>query len=130
MNLDDNLSNWADAHVFYNMFTHKSNGENNKAIKEEFEWRERVSSDSLHGKLLIKNSFFDAIKNNNKIYLAHATPNLHNILDNNDIYPSGGCLVGSIYCTPIFKEDGKLRVHNLGKYIFENEAPRFFNGKN
>ena len=38
-------------------------------------------------------------------------------------------MVGSIYCTPIFKEDGKLRVHNLGKYIFENEAPRFFNGK-
>ena len=37
MNLDDNLSNWADAHVFYNMFTHKSNGENNKATKEEFD---------------------------------------------------------------------------------------------
>lgn len=129
MNLDDNLSNWADAHVFYNMFTHKSNSENNKATKEEFEWREKVSVDSLHGKLLVKNSFFDVLKNNNKIYLAHTTPNLHNILDNNDLYPSGGCLVGSIYCTPIFEENGKLRVHNLGKYIFESEAPRFFDGK-
>jgi len=129
MNIDDNLSDWADAHVFYNMFAHKPNSEDNKIIKEEFYWREKVASDSFHGKLLRNNSFFDNLKNKNKIYLAHITPNLHNILDNNDLYPSGGCLVGSIYCTPISEENGKLRVHNLGKYIFEKEVPRFFESK-
>lgn len=129
MNLNDNLSTWANAHVFYNTFKHKPNIDDNKILREEHDWRKNAINNSIHGNLLTNNSLFNVLKNKNKIYLAHITPNIHNILDNNDIYPSGGCLVGSIYCTPAFEEGEKIRVHNLGKYIFENEAPRFSNSK-
>ena len=42
-------------------------------------------------------------------------------------YPSGGCLVGSIHRSPLHADgaDGtEYRVHNLGRYIVEIEAPR------
>ncbi len=122
LRLKDDFSKWADSHVFYNMFTHKPTDSNNKACNDENEWREKIIKEAPNGSLLVENSFFNLLKKDT-IYLAHVTPNLHNILKQNNLYPSGGCLVGSIYCVPIREEDGKFYVSNLGDYIFNEEVP-------
>ncbi|RLC35357.1 hypothetical protein DRH14_01165 [Candidatus Shapirobacteria bacterium] len=53
------------------------------------------------------------------------TPNLHNIKKDGSIFPSSGCLVASIYCTPLVEEKNGLRMHNLGRYILEKELHAF-----
>ncbi len=121
----DNLSLWADAHVFYGMYEHNISKKNTKVVKEEYDWRHELLTETPNGNLLLKNSFFDDLKSKDKVYLAHVTPNLHNIQDNHILYPSAGCLVGSVYCTPLSKVDGKLRMHNLGKFIFDKEMSLF-----
>lgn len=125
--LDDNFNQWADTHVFYEMFTHKLSNDSQKIILDEFMWRQKAIQHSPNGKLLIDNSFFHCLKADKKIYLAHVSPNLKNVLQNNNLHPSGGCLVGAIYCTPLIKDTNGLRMHNLGKYIFEEEAPKLLN---
>lgn len=77
-----------------------------------------------NGKLINKNSFLSVIRESQKIYLAHITVNLDSILRSGAIYPSGGCLMGGIYTSPLFREGDKFRLHNLGEYILEKEAPR------
>ncbi|MBT9168892.1 MAG: hypothetical protein DDT19_02242 [Syntrophomonadaceae bacterium] len=128
MSTINNLQKWAEAHIFYNLFLEEP-GENNKILLDEFNWRKRVINKAPHGNLLLNNSFFKTIKDNEIIYLAHITPNLHNILENNILFPSSGCLVGSIYCVPVRKEGEKLFLHNLGKYIYQIETPRYLNKK-
>lgn len=121
----DNLSLWADAHVFYWMYEHNIGKKNTKVVKEEYRWRHELLTTTSNGNLLLENSFFNDLKSKDKVYLAHVTPNLYNIQENNVLYPSAGCLVGSVYCTPLSKVDNKLRMHNLGKFIFEKEIPLF-----
>jgi len=124
LKLNGNSSRWADAHVFYNMFTHKPTDLSDKIAVDESVWRENMLNNAPNGSLLTDNSFFKCLKKNT-VFLAHITPNLHNILEQNNLYPSSGCLVGSIYCVPISDEDGKLRIYNLGEYVFKKEMPRF-----
>jgi len=121
----DTLSTWADSHVFYGMYEHNIGNKNSKIVQDEYDWRHKLLNETPNGKLLLKNSFFDDLKNKDKIYLAHVTPNFHNIQENHILYPSAGCLVGSIYCTPVKEENGKLRLHNLGEFIFNKEMPLF-----
>ncbi|MEK7163046.1 MAG: hypothetical protein AAB696_02030 [Patescibacteria group bacterium] len=123
----DQFNKWNSAHVFYGDNICVPNN-SKKIIADDLLWREKAISESKNGKLLIENSFFKTLKNDKKIYLAHITPKLKNIIKDNNIQPSGGCLVGSIYCTQLFNENKKLRMHNLGKYILEEEAPRILNG--
>ncbi len=123
MKLNDKLGAWADGHVFFNSFLQKPVDADLKKEMEEFSWHRRMVSEGVHGRLLTTNSFFNDLKNSPKIYLAHITYNLKEILKKGELYSSGGCLVGSLYCTPLAKTEGRLRLHNLGKYIYEKEAP-------
>jgi hypothetical protein len=51
-----------------------------------------------NGSLLRDNSFFDSLKTNqNKIYLLHITKDIEKIKRSSTLYPSAGCLIGSIY---------------------------------
>lgn len=119
------MKKWADAHIFYSLFLRGLWERNSSRVaNEEQEWRKWAVQETLNGKLLIKNSFFDILKNSSKIHLFHITPNLEKIIENGIIYSSGGCLVGSIYSTPLFPINGVFRTHNLGEYIFKKEAPR------
>lgn len=124
MKLDTNLNRWADTHVFYNLYLHQHNGRKSKLNTAEHKWRELLLNETPNGKLIVNNSFFDALGKDKKIYLLHITTNLDGIVKSGNLYPSGGCLVGSIYCTPIFENNGELRLHNLGAYILYQEAPR------
>lgn len=118
-----NLKNWAEAHIFFNMYLSQETNTSDTS-NQELKWRKWAIHETPNGKLLLKNSLFDALKNSSKIYLFHVTPNLRKILESGTIYSSGGCLVGSIYATPLFPENGLLKTHNLGQYIFKKEAPK------
>lgn len=123
--LHNNLDLWVDAHVFYGMYEHNIGNHKGKAVQEEFKWRRQFLEKATHGGLLLKNSLFKDLSNSKKVYLAHVTPNFHNIQIDHVLYPSAGCLVGSVYCTPVSKEGSKLRVHNLGNFIYQKEMPLF-----
>jgi len=62
------------------------------------------------------------------ITMLHVTSEkkLKKLLDGGEIYPSGGCLVGAIYCSLLFPsaDTARFRPHNLGQYILQEEAPR------
>ncbi|MBP9798226.1 hypothetical protein KBC70_03715 [Candidatus Woesebacteria bacterium] len=120
MNDKSNIKRWANAHVFYDKYTEDIN-----VRTDELGWRKALVADTPNGHLLKKNSFFDML-HNDKIYLAHITSNLDAIKAQGRIYSSGGCLVGSVYCTPVTKSDNdnSFKLHNLGNYIFHEEAPR------
>lgn len=124
------ISKWAGTHVFYNMYLYKPLEYASKSDKEEYLWRKKLVSESPNGRLLTQNSFFETLKKSNKIYLAHVTYNLEEILTNKKIFSSGGCLTGSIYSVPVILDHGKLRIHNLGVYVVEVEAPLMVQNKN
>jgi len=122
---DINMKRWSDAHIFYNMFLHDSQEvETSYAAREELRWRRWAINEAPNGHLILKNSFFNSLKNDSKMYLFHVTPSLSKIVESGVIYSSGGCLVGSIYATPAYLEDDIFRIHNLGEYIYNTEAPR------
>lgn len=63
--------------------------------------------------------------NQAEINLLHITTNIEPIQESKFLYASGGCLVGSVYCTPLFpiqKEKNSFKMHNLGAYFYEKEA--------
>lgn len=120
---NDIITPWADAHVFYNMYLHKPGQISSKIKLDEFLWRNKIVNETPNGKLFVQNSFFENLKKSDRVYLAHLTYELDEIVENKVIFSSGGCLIGSIYCVPLIPEDGKLRLHNLGVYISEIEAP-------
>ncbi|MFM8333306.1 MAG: hypothetical protein ACKN9T_16635 [Candidatus Methylumidiphilus sp.] len=68
---------------------------------------------------------FDMIRNYKDVYLAHITANLDEIISCGYVYPSAGCLVGSVYCVPAFynEKTNELRLHNLGSYYYTKEIP-------
>lgn len=120
--MDTNISSnkWTDVHVPYANYIE---GKPNLSFSEgEIEWKKRLLA-TPNGHLLTNNSFFNLFKNADVIYLQHTTRNLKTILKQKKICSSGGCLVGSIYCTPLIKTGNNLRMHNLGKYIYDIEAP-------
>ncbi len=124
MSFNQKINKWSQAHVFYNMFTHDPGENAPKGIKLEYEWRMKMLKETPNGRLLTENSLFNTLRTSSKIYLAHITPHLEQIMQSGSIYPSGGCLLGGVYTTPIFQENGKFRLHNLGRYILKEEAPR------
>src|SRR5882757_10520806 len=65
---------------------------------------------------------FDLIRSDGKVSLLHVTHAFDEIAARGILYPSGGCLVGSVYGTPLTPEADTYRMHNLGRYILEHEA--------
>ncbi len=124
MDLDKKIVDWSSAHVFYNLYTNKPAVNSKRDIFEEYDWRMNALTNTPNGSLMTDNSFFRLLKKGGKLYFLHITPNLKLILESGSIYSSGGCLMGGVYATPLFPENGRLRLHNLGKYIYEEEAPR------
>ncbi|KKW48266.1 MAG: hypothetical protein UY99_C0007G0019 [Parcubacteria group bacterium GW2011_GWA1_59_11] len=87
-------------------------------------WLHYLETESPNGELLRRNVLYDTAAGK-KVYLAHVTKSFKSIQESGRILSSSGCLVGSVYCTPVLKEKNRLRMHNLGKYILSEEAPKF-----
>jgi hypothetical protein len=80
--------------------------------------------------LMFQNSVFDFIRDGRTIHLAHVTAALDDILRDGALFPSAGCLVGSVYCVPALRTDGDdFRLHNLGGYYYLREVPLALDGK-
>lgn len=75
--------------------------------------------------LLYNNNFFDQLRGNEPVFLAHVTTVMDSIVESGKIYPSGGSLVGSVYCVPTCAIDAgrSFRLHNLGAYYYLKEIP-------
>lgn len=80
--------------------------------------------DAPHKRLLKSNAFFDLLKSSQTVRLLHITSNFDAVLQQKKLFSSSGCLIGSIYCVPLFSTAQGLRVHNLGAYIFDHEVRR------
>jgi hypothetical protein len=121
MELSDSYDLWADSHVFYDGFTNKTRGA--CAVDARLAaWDRRMTYDTPNGALLEANAMFDLFKTHGKVNLLHVTHAFEQIVDRGILYPSGGCLVGSVYGTPLAPDAGAYRMHNLGRYILEREA--------
>lgn len=123
-----NIKNWSEAHIFYNSWLDKLTSKDDIFLDLENSRREHITRETPNGKLFTDNKFFKQLQEKD-FFLAHITPNIHNILKDNLIYPSGGCLVGSVYCVPANKDGERFYLHNLGSYIYKKEIPRITNIK-
>ncbi|EKE05910.1 MAG: hypothetical protein ACD_19C00150G0002 [uncultured bacterium] len=125
MNNSD-LNDWAKTHVFYNLYDHLSS--RHRFDVEEYKHKQKQLG-TPNGHILLKNNFFDSLKGEKKMYLAHTTSNLKKVIESKALYSSAGCLVGSIYCSQLTKEANNFRMHNLSSYIHNNEVQKFTDEK-
>jgi hypothetical protein len=111
---------WTDAHVFYQ---HTDHGTERDPLSDRLAaWDERMRHHTPNGALLETNSMFDQLRGRGTVNLLHITQSLDQIADRGVLYPSGGCLVGSVYCTLLTQEDNRYRMHNLGRYLLDRET--------
>jgi hypothetical protein len=117
---------WADAHAFFD--TPLIPGTNDRADalgQQSAAWESRLAEDTPNGALLRSNALFDALNGDGPLHLLHVTHALEEISQHGFLYPSGGCLVGSIYCAPLTASGSGFRMHNLADYVLNKEAPAF-----
>lgn len=125
MDFLDSYHLWADAHHFYESpYLPSQHDDANPLAALTDAWDARLEA-TPNGALLRENALFDALGGSSKLHLLHVTHALEEISEHGVLYPSGGCLVGSIYCAPLTATDSGFRVHNLGRYILTREAPAF-----
>lgn len=125
MDFLDSYHLWADAHAFFDDPFPSRSGTTNALAAQSAAWTERLTHDAPNGALLRRNAMFDALARDGSLYLMHITHALEQISEHGVIYPSGGCLVGSVYCTPLTPTEEGYRTHNLGEYVLTKEAPAF-----
>lgn len=117
---------WADAHEFYEASIIPNLAEATDPLAEQAAaWEARLAEETPHGALLRSNALFDALNSSTRLHLLHVTHALEEINEHGVLYPSGGCLVGSIYCAPLTSDDQGFRMHNLASYVLNREAPAF-----
>lgn len=121
MSLHDPYRSWADSHVFYDP-GRQPHSDGDLIAAKLTAWDHRMRNETPNGALLSGNSLFDVLRGGRKVPLMHVTHALDEIIDGRVLYPSGGCLVGSVYCTPLTCEGGSYRMHNLGSYVLTREA--------
>nr|EIF91388.1 hypothetical protein [Streptomyces tsukubensis NRRL18488] len=114
---------WADAHVFFDAagipFTGPVDG---PLARRAAAWERRLHA-TPNGHLLRRNALFDTLRGSSRLHLLHVTHALEQISRQGVLYPSGGCLVGSVYCAPLTATERGFRMHNLAEYILTKEAP-------
>lgn len=127
MDFLDTYEEWADAHVFFDTALIPSPARHHgDPLAEQTEaWGIRLTEDTPNGHLLRSNALFDSLSSGRTLHLLHVTHALEQITEHGVLYPSGGCLVGSIYCAPLAATDSGFRMHNLGAYVLGKEAPAF-----
>ena len=100
---------------------------NNISQKLQQELNDLLSTFPHHSKINKVNLFRS---DSEVLYLGHLTTNLDKIIESALVYPSAGCLIGSPYCFPVYKEGNKFKLHNLGNYIYQEEIPASISAKN
>jgi hypothetical protein len=128
MDFLDTYEEWADAHVFFDTAPTSSGpgGTPGDPLAEQSQaWAGRMTDETPNGHLLRRNALFDSLRGGRTLHLLHVTHALEQITASGVLQPSGGCLVGSVYCAPLVATGSGLRMHNLGAYVLGREAPAF-----
>ncbi|MER6302211.1 hypothetical protein ABT247_21985 [Kitasatospora sp. NPDC001539] len=123
MSLRDAYDLWADAHAFFDSALLPDAGQHGPLAAQTASWHKRLTDETPNGSLLRKNALFDSLSSDGKLHLLHVTHALEEISEEGVLYPSGGCLVGSIYCAPLTATEHGFRMHNLAAYVLTKEAP-------
>ncbi|MEY9834891.1 hypothetical protein [Streptacidiphilus sp. EB103A] len=116
------FSDWDDVHTEYSSTGERASLAGLTAT--EGDWRRRLEHDTPGGWLLRGNSMLETLASGRPIYLMHTTTALDAIRTSGQLYQAAGCLVGSLYCAPLFTEPSGLRPHNLGSYLLETKQDR------
>ncbi|WP_329177525.1 hypothetical protein [Streptomyces sp. NBC_01477] len=126
MDVRDAYEQWADAHAFFDTapIPAPAPHRGDPLAEQTGQWERRLA-ETPNGHLLRGNALFDALRGGGTLHLLHVTHALERITEHGVLHPSGGCLVGSVYCAPLTPTDSGLRMHNLGAYILDREAPAF-----
>lgn len=124
MDFIDSYRLWADGHVFYDNPL-AGRAMNDPLRAREVEWQQRIVHETPNGDLIQRNVLFDTLTGSSTVTLLHTTHGLKRISQRGIVYPSGGCLVGSVYCSPLIPDGDGYRIHNLGRYVLTREAPAF-----
>ncbi|MEV0266942.1 hypothetical protein AB0I49_37165 [Streptomyces sp. NPDC050617] len=123
MNYPDLHDMWADAHVSYSSPVGPVNiCRPNPLAEQTAMWNARLAEEAPNGSLLSDNAMFNSLRTGTTLHLLHVTQAFDRIVRHGTIRPSGGCLVGSLYCAPLTPAAGGLRMHNLAEYILTREA--------
>ncbi|MFC4035865.1 hypothetical protein ACFO3J_31000 [Streptomyces polygonati] len=127
MDILDTYEEWADAHVFFDAppVSRPTSHRPDPLAEQTRSWAERLARDTPNGGLLRGNALFDSLRTDRTVHLLHVTHALERISERGVLHPSGGCLVGSVYCTPLTPAGSGFRMHNLGAYVLREEAPAF-----
>ena len=127
MDFLDTYEEWADAHVFFDtaLIPGPTRQPRDPLAEQTGAWESRLTEDTPNGRLLRNNALFDSLSGDRTLHLLHVTHALEQISEHGVLYPSGGCLVGSIYCAPLASTGNGFRMHNLGAYVLDREAPAF-----
>ncbi|MEV1091613.1 hypothetical protein [Streptomyces microflavus] len=112
---------WADAHQLFGAPGNVGAGDSLEKLQAA--WYSRLVEEAPNGGLLTSNAVFQTLGEDSKVHLLHVTHAFDRIVRAGELHPSGGCLVGSVYCAPLFQEANGLRPHNLASYILDKEAP-------
>lgn len=126
--MNQDSSDWSGAHTTHAVHDFAFHTAPSLVQAKTHAWHE-IQESMPQGALIKGNSFFESHKSD-QIYLVHGTSNLDAILASGALYASAGCLVGSIYCAQAFPEEGRLRLHNLGDYVFNREVPSILSAHN
>lgn len=122
----DAYESWADAHAFFGASLVPAMPDPDDPLgAQKAAWTDRLALGTPNGHLLRRNALFDSLAAGGKLHLLHVTHALEKISQDGVLYPSGGCLVGSIYCAPLTATGHGFRPHNLGSYVLTREAPAF-----
>jgi hypothetical protein len=115
---------WADAHVSYSSPAGPGATCRSDPLAEQTAaWNVRLAEAAPNGALLADNAMFASLRGGSTLHLLHVTQSFDRIMRHGSLRPSGGCLVGSLYCAPLTPTSGGLRMHNLAEYILTREAP-------
>ncbi|MFJ4738194.1 hypothetical protein [Streptomyces sp. NPDC088775] len=126
MDFLDAYEQWADAHAFFDTTLIPSPSDGQDPLSEQAAaWENRLVAETPNGRLLRDNALFRALGGDGKLHLLHVTHALEQISEHGSLYPSGGCLVGSVYCAPLTPTERGYRMHNLAEYVLTREAPAF-----
>ncbi|MFK0194250.1 hypothetical protein [Kitasatospora sp. NPDC090308] len=126
MDFTDAYESWADAHTFFGASLVPALPDPDDPLgAQKAAWTDRLALRTPNGHLLRRNALFDSLAAGGKLHLLHVTHALEKISRDGVLYPSGGCLVGSIYCAPLTATGSGFRPHNLGSYVLTREAPAF-----
>ncbi|MGW0916997.1 hypothetical protein ACWD1Z_35605 [Streptomyces sp. NPDC002784] len=110
---------WEHAHTDYTMPARRRIPAS--LTESESDWRRHLEYSTPNGWLIRHNAMTEALVSGNPMYLLHTTKDIDAIRASGEVHVSTGCLVGALYCSPLARQRGGLRPHNLGAYLMQTK---------